>query len=370
MKKNNKTILLIGYDDITDPKSWSGTPFHVIQEFRLKGFIVYTLDASLWKRNIIGKIIYKIIIYIPLIGRWFYSHLFQLVYRIYIKYKFKQYKLDYETPVIFLGNCINLKSNSIKSYLYCDAIHHIRENYYPFDKCHNESIKKIKKYFIYNTEDEMCKSMTHIFTQSEWVRNYLVNELFLSTNVVTNVGFGLDIQLLKHEKSYDNNLLLIILRKGNEKLKGLYLLLEAFRKVKKNIPDVELAVVGTQLERQCGVMYYYNKPRSVTVDLLKKATLYVMPALNEPNGQTYLEALANKTPIVGLNRFAFPEFCGYGKYGYICEKENPDELADLLITALKDKKLLREKADAGYKYVKTLPYNWETIVDTFIKTIY
>ena len=66
-----------------------------------------------------------------------------------------------------------------------------------------------------------------------------------------------------------------------------------------------------------GVTYYYNEPRSKTVELLQKATLYVMPAIREPNGITYLEALANKTPIIGLNRFAFPEFCGYGEYGFI-----------------------------------------------------
>ena len=50
-----------------------------------------------------------------------------------------------------------------------------------------------------------------------------------------------------------------------------------------------------------------------------------MPALLEPNGTTYLEALANKTPTVGLNRFAFPEFCGKWFEGCVInhKDENP-----------------------------------------------
>lgn len=43
---------------------------------------------------------------------------------------------------------------------------------------------------------------------------------------------------------------MIVLRKGNEKLKGLCLLLEAFKEVKKQIPEVRLAVVGTDGENK------------------------------------------------------------------------------------------------------------------------
>ena len=263
-----------------------------------------------------------------------------------------------------------MKSKSIKTYLYCDAIHHLREAYYPYDKKRDKLSKWIKSYFIFKAEDSMFTSMTHIFTQSEWPRNYLIENLSLPSYKVSKVGFGLNINLLEKNKSYDNNLLLIILRKGNEKLKGLYLLLDAFKKVRQHIPNTELAVVGTQLQPQKGVTFYYNKPRSVTIELFQRATLYVMPALNEPNGQTYLEALANRTPIVGLNRFAFPEFCGNGQYGYICENEDADELADLLIQALSNKETLKEKANAGYAYVKNLPYDWNTIVNTFMQTIF
>ena len=161
-------------------------------------------------------------------------------------------------------------------------------------------------------------------------------------------------------------MLLIVLRKGTEKYKGLLLLLEAFKVLKKKRPNAKLAVVGTQLEETPeGVTWYFDQPRSVTVELFRKATLYVMPALSEPNGITYLEALANKTPIVGLNRFAFPEFSGDGKWGFMVENEDHEELAAVLERALDDKILLKEMGETGQKFVMNR-YKWDLVADKMI----
>ena len=69
---------------------------------------------------------------------------------------------------------------------------------------------------------------------------------------------------------YSKDLLLIVLRKGTERLKGLNLLLEAFPIVRKSCPTAELAVVGTTGPEIEGVQYYYNQPRETTVELFKK----------------------------------------------------------------------------------------------------
>ena len=68
-----------------------------------------------------------------------------------------------------------------------------------------------------------------------------------------------------------------------------------------------------------------------------------MPALAEPNGTTYVEALANKAPIVGLNKFSAPEFSGYGKYGFMASEATPQSVADVIIEALSDKERLKRR---------------------------
>lgn len=94
-----------------------------------------------------------------------------------------------------------------------------------------------------------------------------------------------------------------------------------------------------------------------------------MPALCEPNGITYLEALANKTPIVGLNRFAFPEFSGYGKYGFICPCDDPKTLSCVLKNALLDKNKLKEMGEEGQKYVINR-FSWENVVNRMANEIF
>lgn len=365
--KQNKKLLFIG-DGVTNPKSWSGTPYALYSEFIKQGVEVVTYNPYNWKIGIITKRL------IPLLSKTIFPKMGfelsiwdQIILRCLVRRKLKKENIS---AVFYVGNGVDLCDKKIKSFLFCDAIAHERYKYYPYSiKC-NTWKGKIFHCFLVNPEDKHFKSMTHIFTQSDWVRDYLIDNLKYPSAQVEKVGFGLNVKLLEVEKDYSKDLLLIVLRRGNEKLKGLCLLLEAFKKVKEQVPSAKLAVVGTDGETQDGVTYYYNQPRATTVELFKQATLYVMPALNEPNGQTYLEGLANKAPIVGLNRFAFPEFCGHGKYGYICQHEDADELASLLISALRNKDELKQKAEAGYLYVATLDYNWHDIVKRFIEVMF
>lgn len=366
-KEIKKRLLFVGYD-VTDSTSWSGTPYAIYTEFIRQGVDVVTYNPYKWKQNKIANILVPILrkTILPFCGNDL-SVWDQLILRFLIKRKLKKEGID---KVFYTANGTRISSNSIKSFLFSDAISHERYKYFPYADNRSKLKEILFNFLLINSENRQFLSMEHIFTQSDWVKNYLHDDLGYPEDKVEKVGFGLNVKLLEGEKNHDNNLLLIVLRKGNEKLKGLCLLLEAFKKVKKQIPEVRLAVVGTDGETQDGVTYYYNQPRSVTLELFKQATLYVMPALNEPNGQTYLEGLANKAPIVGLNRFAFPEFSGYGKYGYICQNEDPKELADILIQALSNKETLIEKANAGYNFIANLDYNWEDIVKRFIEVIY
>ena len=202
-----------------------------------------------------------------------------------------------------------------------------------------------------------------IFTQNEWTRQSLMRKFGLEPEKIINVGFGINLKTYEGEKLYDNDLLLIVLRQYNAKVKGLDLLVEALSIVRKQCPNVRLAVVGNeQYKGVDGVDCYVDAPREKTIELFRKATLYVMPSRNEPNGMTYLEALCYKTPFVALNRFATPEFSGNGKWSFLCEKENAHQLADIIIDAMSDKARLKVMGELGQQYVKDT-FRWEKVVD-------
>ena len=120
-----------------------------------------------------------------------------------------------------------------------------------------------------------------IFTQNEWTRQSLMRKFGLEPEKIINVGFGINLKTYEGEKLYDNDLLLIVLRQYNAKVKGLDLLVEALSIVRKQCPNVRLAVVGNeQYKGVDGVDCYVDAPREKTIELFRKATLYVMPSRN------------------------------------------------------------------------------------------
>lgn len=216
---------------------------------------------------------------------------------------------------------------------------------------------------------ESLEQMKLIFTENDWTRDFLIHQRHLPEEKVINVACGINLKPYLGEKDYCKQNLLIVLREGTEKVKGLDLLLEAFKIVKRSIPSCRLSVVGSKMgEDQEGVDTYFNQPRSVTVELFKQSTLYVMPSKMEPQGVTYVEALANKSPIIGLNHFTFPEFTDYGKYGFICENESPEGLASTIINALNKPNLLADMGHRGQQYVLNR-YSWNHVATKIINAM-
>ncbi len=225
-------------------------------------------------------------------------------------------------------------------------------------------------YYVSNYDKytaESYKRMDVIFTQNEWTRKSIIERFNLNPAKVINVRFGVNIEPYYGNKDYDNNLLLIVLRPFNAKIKGLDILIKALPKIRKRFPNTRLAIVGNDEYKGIdGVDTYVGYSRDKTKDLFKQATLYVMPSRNEPNGITYLEALCNKTPFVALNRFSTPEFSNNGEWSFLCDTENPDDLAHVVIEALSDKERLKKMGIKGQEFV-IKNYNWEKTVSAMCR---
>lgn len=220
-------------------------------------------------------------------------------------------------------------------------------------------------YYISNYDkytSESYRKMNVIFTQNEWTRRSIIKRFNINPENVINVRFGVNIEPYNGVKDYNKNLLLIVLRQFNAKVKGLDILIKALPKIRNKYPNTKLAIVGNDEYKGVeGVDVYVGFPREKTKELFKQATLYVMPSRNEPNGITYLEALCNKTPFVALNRFSTPEFSNNGEWSFLCDKENPDDLANVVIEALSDKVRLEEMGIKGQRFVMN-NYKWEKTI--------
>ena len=354
-------LLVVGGGDVRDKKTWSGTSSAIVELLEKKGLNINTYD-------IFGPITPLLNIIIRIFSKLFYFRKYArapFLHTICKKGIDKAISERNGDKVLFISENIDLDNSKTNYYIYLDALLKPLLKNEPFK---SES-KKWGFYWFYKQYEKndikSYQNATAIFTETEWTKTFLINGYGIAKRKIYNIGAGVNLEPLNAQKFYDENLLLIVLRKGNERLKGFFLLRDAFRILRKKGLNVKLAVVGSEFEEEEGITYFYNQPRSVTVELFKKCTLYTMPALCEPNGVTYLESLANKSPIIGLNRYAFPEFCGYGKYGFICKDENAEELASVIEDALSDKERLARMGEEGQKFVMER-YSWNKVVDKML----
>ena len=362
-KKKNMRICIAGRGNVKDPILWSGTPRNLYDAFtNIPSLNIDILDWSIFKP------IFSL--YCVVYSKFFFTWgaiCDPLLYRLgkrTINKKIKCLSNKYDYVLFCSGDlCITNSMRNFAKFAYYTDIY--LADVVPYYKRKKWGVKSFLKQYNENLKEQYNRC-DFIFTQNEWTRQSIIDKLQIPSDKVINVHFGVNLTPYIGEKDYSRNLLLIVLRKGLEEYKGLYLLLDAFKILYQDIKNVELAVVGTDVGDGIeGVTCYYNQPRETTVKLFQESTLYVMPAIREPNGITYLEGLANKSPIVGLNRFAFPEFSGYGEWGFLCENDNPNELAGLLKDALSDKYRLKEMGLKGQKFVEK-NFKWEVVVDRML----
>ncbi len=355
---NMKGICISSFGEPGDPKVWSGTTARIIDYFQQdKSFYTQTINL----KDISGKL-FKMG---QIASRFMYRRgtlRDPFLYRIESKRIDKEtYKHDVDVFLFVSEHAIgNRKNPNCRYYVYLDSL---LRPYLEYDK---RKLKPGSRWFLkhYEKNDKNCfRQYDGIMTLNQWSKDFLISEYGIDKDKIFNIGFGVNVSFYDGPKDYSNNQLMIVLREGTEYVKGLYLLLEAFEKVRREVRDAKLAVFGTRGKEMEGVTYYYNTPRDTMLEMYKKSTLYVMPNILEPNGITYLEALANKTPIVGLNRFSVPEFTGYGEYGFISKEATASDLCETILEALRDMDRLRIMGEKGQRFVRDR-YCWDNVLSS------
>ncbi len=191
----------------------------------------------------------------------------------------------------------------------------------------------------------------HIFTVSEHVAENVVGHYGAAVERVTVVGTGRGtIKPFYGTKDYSADRLLTVAKVRPED-KGLPLLLEAFSLARRSRPGLTLTVVGgvkyPGIDQHPGVRGTGWIEAEELQAIYEQSTLFVMPASYEPWGLAYLEALACRTPLLGLNRNALPEISGNARYGMLTECDDAVGFAEVLLDALAAPERLARMGEEG-----------------------
>ncbi len=218
-----------------------------------------------------------------------------------------------------------------------------------------------------SAERESLSGLAHVFTFGAYVRDNLIAHYGLPADRVTAVGSGMGaIEPYDGPKTYDRPALLFV-AKHLFQAKGGVLLLDAFDLARRRRPDLTLTVVGDERSRSFvggrpGVAFHAHLPWSALQQLFRDATLLVQPMLNDPWGQVYLEAMASRTPVMGLNRNGLPELVDGGRHGFLIDRADPAALAEAIVNAVSDPQRLEHMASTAQRHVLA-NYSWNRVAE-------
>jgi len=171
-----------------------------------------------------------------------------------------------------------------------------------------------------------------------------------------------NVRCIEGEKPYSSCTTLFVAKDRFEEKGGL-LLLEGFRLAQASDPRLKLIVVAPEPYREVaesvpGVAFKTALPWNELETLFNEASLFAMPALYEPWGLVYVEALACRTPVLGMNRNALPELTQNGEYGFLLDEATPSCVAAKLLNAYSDIDRLAAMGYRGQQYVRSR-YSWD-----------
>lgn len=215
----------------------------------------------------------------------------------------------------------------------------------------------------------------HFFPFSDYVRDDLINYYNINPNRITVIGTGRGrLKPFTGDKDYKNGHILFV-AKGRFEDKGGLILLEGFKLAQQKNPSLKLVVVGQDEYQHLNgsipnlTIKGYVSWGEELQNLFDTSALFAMPSLNEPWGLVYLEALACKTPVLGLNRNALPQITQEGKYGFLVDESTPEMIAQAILQAFSNPQKLKEMGEAGQKYCLET-FTWEETAKKMINIIF
>ncbi|MEW6096777.1 MAG: GT4 family glycosyltransferase PelF [bacterium] len=227
--------------------------------------------------------------------------------------------------------------------------------------------KKIRfwaQQFIFNFVDQ-------ITTVSESLRRLMIESLGIDKKKIITILNGVDIDRFKNKINRNKEREKLGLRTDEPVIgtvgrlvpvKGHKTLLYSMLNLKKQIQGIKLLLIGDgplrneleELIKKLGLSenVLMLGEREDIPQLLKTMDVFVLPSLFEALSRTILEALASEVPVVTTSVGGNSEVIIHGSNGLLVPPQNPEKLAQAIITLLSDKDKSNAFRVAGRKLVE------------------
>lgn len=252
-----------------------------------------------------------------------------------------------------------LEKNDVPRCIYTDYTMKLSEKELPeWGKFLSENDKK---YWI-KMEKKSYENSDIVFTFSDHTRQSIIDDYEVIEDKVVTVYSGTNVVSLPNTiKEYRNKIILFV---GIDfERKGGYVLLNAFKKIRDEIKDAKLIILGSTLDLRIeGVEVKGFVPYETKIQYYKLASVFVMPSLGDPFPNAVIEAMSYKLPCIGSRVGGISEIIENEKTGFLVEPNDSNQLAEKIISLLNDENLMKKMGNAGRKRVEEL-FTWDKVVE-------
>ena len=140
------------------------------------------------------------------------------------------------------------------------------------------------------------------------------------------------------------------------KLKGVDILIQAFKNISPRFPEWKLKILGwypdpnelnKAIDGHSQIYHHKPVPHHEMPEHIGSCGIFVLPSRSEAMGRVLVEAMAAGKPRVGSNVDGIPTVIKDGIDGLLFESENVDDLAEKLEMLILDQDLRRRLGNAG-----------------------
>ncbi len=205
-------------------------------------------------------------------------------------------------------------------------------------------------------ERRMLERSRHLIAVSGYVRD---QPLARHRDRVTVVPPGVDAaRFTPASQPTGNDVLFVAPLSSAYRWKGVDTLWGAFRRVKEAVPTAGLTLAGQgdrfnefyqRAATTAGVRLVGHVSDEKLVAAYQDASVVVLPSTSDAEGfgMVLAEANACGRPVVGSRIGGIPDFVKDGENGFLASPGDPVDLADRIITLLRDKDLARRMGRSG-----------------------
>src|SRR5438876_7896376 len=238
---------------------------------------------------------------------------------------------------------------------------------------YRRKVRDIERLLVEQSDGIICCS-NYMLDHIQYVLGAVKTKIRVIPNGVEASRFnnGRQPQLIPTGVSEDRKTILYVGRIVREK--GIFTLLDAFEKLRKQGKDVSLVLVGEgplkedlakevlrrKLNDRVKLAGFVDEKKLVS--LYNSSDAFVLPSHYEPFGMVALEAMASRVPVVVSDVGGLSEIVEDGVTGVKVPSSDPHALAEGILRVLDNRELSERLKENAYRAVQER-YRWDLIAE-------